>query len=78
MWNFDAMSLYPSAMWDENSNYPRSETGFADTKGMNSNLIEKFNCGNFDQGSAILRIKNYNLKNLIIQHLPVEERENKF
>ena len=78
MWNFDAMSLYPSAMWDENSNYPRIETGFADTKDMNSNLIEKFNCGNFDQGSAFLRINNYNPKNLIIQHLPVEERENKF
>ena len=27
LWNFDAVSLYPTAMWDENSIYPRIETG---------------------------------------------------
>ena len=27
LWDFDAVSLYPSAMWDENSIYPRIETG---------------------------------------------------
>ena len=27
LWDFDALSLYPSAMWDENSIYPRIETG---------------------------------------------------
>ena len=27
--DFEADSLYPSAMWDENSFYPRIETGFA-------------------------------------------------
>ena len=27
LWDFNAVSLYPSAMWDENSIYPRIETG---------------------------------------------------
>ena len=27
--DFDATSLYPSAMWDDNSVYPKIETGFA-------------------------------------------------
>ena len=34
-WDFDAVSLYPSAMWDENSIYPRTETGYALTKDIN-------------------------------------------
>ena len=44
---------------------------------MNDELVEKFNTGIFTQGSAILRIKFYNPKNLILQHLPVKEREKK-
>ena len=36
--DFDAVSLYPSAMWDENSIYPRIETGSAYTKDMNDEL----------------------------------------
>ena len=31
MMNFDATFLYPSAMWDKNSIYPKIETGFAFT-----------------------------------------------
>ena len=56
LWDFDAVSLYPSAMWDENSIYPRIETGYAFSRDMNNELVEKFN---FNQGSAIL---NYNAK----------------
>ena len=44
-------------MWDENSIYPRIETGYAYTIVMNDELVEKFNTGNFYQGSAILKIK---------------------
>ena len=44
---------------------------------MNDELVEKFNTGNFTQGSAILKIKYYNPKNLIVQHLPVKEKEKK-
>ena len=77
LWDFDAVSLYPSAMWDEKSLYPRIETGYAYTREMNNELVNKFNTGNFNQGSAILKIKYYNPKNLIVQHLPVKEKENK-
>ena len=77
LWDFDATSLYPSAMWDENSIYPRIETGYAFKRDMNKFLVHKFNNGNFNQGSAILKIKYYNPKNLIVQQLPVKEKVNK-
>ena len=44
---------------------------------MNDQLVEKFNIQFFTKGSAILRIKNYNPKSLIIQHLPIKEKVNK-
>ena len=75
--DFDCVSLYPSAMWDKNSIYPKIETGYAFTRDMNDELVEKFNNQTFTQGSAILKIKYYNPKNLIVQHLPVKEREKK-
>ena len=77
LWDFDAVSLYPSAMWDEKSIYPRIETGYAYTRDMNDELVEKFNNQTFIQGSAILKIKYYNPKNLIVQHIPIKERVNK-
>ena len=40
---------------------------------MNDELVEQFNTGNFNQGSAILKIKYYNPTNLIVQHPPVKE-----
>ena len=77
LWDFDAVSLYPSAMWDENSIYPRIETGYVFTKEMNNELVEKFNNQTFTHGSAILKIKYYNPRDLIVQHLPVKEKEKK-
>ena len=77
LWDFDATSLYPSAMWDEKSIYPRIETGYAYTLDMNNELVEKFNNQTFYQGSAILKIKYYNPKNLIVQHIPIKEKEKK-
>ena len=56
LWDFDAVSLYPSAMWDENSICPKIQTGYAFTKDMNDELVEKFKTGNFNQVSAILKI----------------------
>ena len=64
-------------MWDENSIYPRIETGYAYTRDMNDELVEKLNTGNFNQGSAILKIKYYNPRDLIVQHLPIKEKEKK-
>ena len=77
LWDFDAVSFYPSAMWEENSIYPRIETGYSFTKDMNDELVEKFNTGNNNQGSAILKIKFYNPKNLIVQHIPIKEQVSK-
>ena len=73
--DFDAVSLYPSAMWDPKSIYRTIETGYAFTRDMNDELVEKFNNQTSTQGRAILKIKYYNPKNLIVQHLPVKERE---
>ena len=78
--DFDATSLYPSAMWDENSVYPKIESGFAFKPQMNKTYIDAFNNQTFNQDedeSAILRIKYYNPPNLIFQHLPVKEKVEK-
>ena len=77
LWDSDAVSLYPLAMWDENSIYLRLETGYAFTRDMNDELVEKFNTGKFTKGSTILKIKYYNPKNLIVQHLPVKRKRKK-
>ena len=78
--DFDTTSLYPSAMWDEKSVYPKIETGFAFTAHMNDIYVEAFNNQMFNEDgdeSAILTIKNYNPPDLIFQHLPVKEKVKK-
>ena len=75
LWCFDCTSLYPSAMWDPKSIYPKIEPGHAFTPDMNDELVEKFNNQTFTHGSAILKVKYYNPKNLNVQHLPVKEKE---
>ena len=78
--DFDATSLYPSAMWDENSVYPKIETGFAFKPHMNDIYVEAFNNQTFNEDgdeSAILTIKYYNPPDLIFQHLPVKEKVEK-
>ena len=74
-WGYHAVSLYPWALWDEESISSWIETGFAYTKDMKNELVEKFNTGNFNKGSAILKIKFYNLKNPIFPHFPVKEKD---
>ena len=66
LWDYDCVNLYPSAMWDKSSIYPKNETGYAFTSDMNDELVQKFNNQTFTQGSAILKIKYYNPKNLIV------------
>ena len=77
LWDFDAVSLYPTATWDENSIYPRIETGYAYMRDMNDTFVEMFNNQTFTRGSAILKIQYYNPKNLIVQHIPIKEKERK-
>ena len=78
--DYDANSLYPSAMWDENAVYPKIETGFAFKPDMNNVYVEAFNNQNFNEDgdeSAILTKKYYNPPNLIFQHLPIKEKGKK-
>ena len=78
--DYDATSLYPNAMWDENSVYPKIKSGFAFRPHMNGVYVEAFNNQTFNQDgdeSAILTIKNYNPSDLIFQHLPVKEKVRK-
>ena len=44
---------------------------------MNDELVNKFNNQTFTQGSAILKIRYYNPERLIVQHIPLKEREKK-
>ena len=77
LWDFDAVNLYSPAMWVPKSIYPKIETGYAFRREMNDELVEKFNNQTFSKGSAILKIKFFNPKNLIVQHLTVKEKEKK-
>ena len=77
MMDFDATSLYPSAMWDKSSVYPKIQNGFAFKPHMNKIYVEAFNNETFNQDgdeTAILTIKYYNPPNRIYQHLPVKEK----
>ena len=77
LWAFDVVSFFSGCMWDESSNYLRIETRYAYTTDLNGELVEKFSTGNFKQGSAIIKFRYYNPKNLIVQHFPVSEKEKK-
>ena len=51
MIDFDATSLYPSAVYDEKSVYPKTETGFAFKPHMNEIFVKAFNNQTFSQDS---------------------------
>ena len=56
LWDYDCVSLYPSATGEPKSIYPKIETGYAFTPDMNDELVEKINTQSFTQGCAILKI----------------------
>ena len=64
IWGYVCVCLYPSAIWDKNSIYPRIETGYVFKTDMNDELVEKLSNQTFTQGSAISKVKYYNPKNL--------------
>ena len=75
--DYDATSLYPSAMWVEKSIFPKIETRFAFQPDLNAVYVEAFNNQTINQDgdeSAILKMEYHNLPNLVFQHLPVEEK----
>ena len=73
LWDFDAVSLDPSAMKYKKSIYPRIETRYAFTLDMKDELVEIFDNQTFTQGSTSLKIIYHIPKNLIV-HLPIKER----
>ena len=64
-------------MWDEKTKHPRIESGYSFIRDMKKIFVHRFNNQTFTQGSAKLKIKYYNPKNLIVQHLPIKEKEKK-
>ena len=77
---FDATSLYPRAIWDENSVYPKIETRFAFKPHTNATFVNAFNnqtCNEDGDESAILTIKYCNPPDLIFQKWPVKEKVKK-
>ena len=71
-----ATSLYPSAMWDKNSVFPKIGTRFSFWPHMNDVYVKPVKDQTFNQNgeeSAKLKIKHYNPPNLIFQHSPVKE-----
>ena len=77
MMDFVATSLYPSAMWDEKSVYPKIKSGFGFKSQMKDVFVEAFNNQSFYQDgneSAILKKQYYNPRDLIFQHLLVKEK----
>ena len=78
--NFDGTSLYPSAMWDSDSVYPKIQTGFVFKPYMKDVYVEAFNNQMFNEDgdeSAILTIKYHNPPDLIFEHLPIKEKVEK-
>ena len=60
MKDFDATSLHPSAMWDNDSVYPKIENGYTSKPHMNDVFFNDFNNQTFNQDvndSVILKIK---------------------
>ena len=68
--DYDATSFYASALWDHNSVYPKTETGFAFKPYMNDVYVEAFNIQTYNQDgdeSAKLTIKFYNTPDLTLK-----------
>ena len=74
--SYDFNSLHPSAQIDNNSTWPKIETGYPFKKHMNDALCYLFNSGKWNQlkRSTFFTIKYHNPENLIFQHLPIKEK----
>ena len=55
--DFDTISLYPSAMWDEKTIYLTAETDCASTPDMQDENVEQFTTETFTQGCSILKVR---------------------
>ena len=75
--DLDATFLYRSAMWDENSVYPKIETVYAFKPHMDKTYVDAFNNQTYNGDgveSAVLKLEYYKSPDLTFQHLPVKEK----
>ena len=75
--DFDATGLYLSAMWDEKSIYPKSETVCAFAPDMRDEFVEKISTQSFSRENANLKVLYSNASEWILQHLAVREKVKK-
>ena len=71
--DYGAVSLYPSAMWDKKTIYPKIETRYAFSEDMNDELVNKMIHQSSTQGIATLLIMYHTPKTSIVQHLPTKK-----
>ena len=74
MVEFDATSLYTSAMWVEKSVFPKIEPGFSFKPYMNDAYVKAFNNLTFNQDGnegIFFKIKYFYPPDLIFQLLPI-------
>ena len=80
MVDFDATSLYPSVMYDENLVYPKIESGFAFKLHMKEIYVKSFIDQIFNQDGdkpTLVKTKKCKPGILVFQHLPVKEKAKK-
>ena len=77
MMDFDATSLYPSAMWDEKSVYPKIESGFAFKPHMNNVYVEAFNNQTFNEDGDESAILKKNIIILLILYINISQLKKK-
>ena len=74
MMDFDATSIYPSAMWEEKPVYPKKGSGFAFKPHLKDAYVEAFTNQSINQDgneSALIGIHFYYPPEFISQHLAV-------
>ena len=74
---YDAASLYASAMWDCESVYPKTETGFAFKPHMNKTYVEAFNNQTFNEDGDESGILKKNITILLILYFNIYQLKKK-
>lgn len=72
--NFDGVSLYPSAMADNNSEYPKCESARMFNQQEEQKFLEQFNNQSFRLKTGIFKVKYINPSNLFFQHSAIKEK----
>ena len=74
---FDATSLYPSAMFDENSEFPKAESARPITEEEKTDFVSLFNNQQFRPKTGIFGVYYEYPNNLFFQPVPAKDKINK-